>query len=230
MGFKGILAAGAVALSFVVAGKANAVVIFSNVDDSVLAATATHTVGMSFAPTQSGILESILLPLSSGARLDPKKPLEIPPRVPETGIVSLWTATQRPDNVWVKNDQLEQWDITVFRTMSDPPMELFSFGHPILEAGERYWLFLENISWVPGGIFWAWDTTPTGPLFDSFIIWEQYSPPGSPWNQQFVLTVNAIAAVPEPATWAMMIFGFGFVGFMLRRARHGVGTAASTAL
>jgi len=28
---------------------------------------------------------------------------------------------------------------------------------------------------------------------------------------------SAIAAVPEPATWAMMIFGMGMVGFTLRR-------------
>jgi hypothetical protein len=30
---------------------------------------------------------------------------------------------------------------------------------------------------------------------------------------------NALAAVPEPATWAMMIAGFGMVGFSMRRAR-----------
>src|SRR5688572_17764819 len=65
MGFKSILAAVVVALSFGVAGKASAVVIFSNVDSSMGAYTATHTVGMSFAPTQSGILDSFLLPLSS---------------------------------------------------------------------------------------------------------------------------------------------------------------------
>lgn len=30
---------------------------------------------------------------------------------------------------------------------------------------------------------------------------------------------NAVAGVPEPATWAMMIFGFGFVGAAVRRER-----------
>jgi len=29
-----------------------------------------------------------------------------------------------------------------------------------------------------------------------------------------------VAAVPEPATWAMMLFGFGFIGFQLRRSRR----------
>ena len=34
------------------------------------------------------------------------------------------------------------------------------------------------------------------------------------------LTTNAIAAVPEPSTWAMMILGFGGVGYMAyRRSR-----------
>ena len=30
----------------------------------------------------------------------------------------------------------------------------------------------------------------------------------------------AVAAVPEPATWAMMLFGFGGVGFSMRSARR----------
>ena len=31
-----------------------------------------------------------------------------------------------------------------------------------------------------------------------------------------------IAEVPEPATWAMMILGFGGVGAMMRRRRYAV--------
>lgn len=34
------------------------------------------------------------------------------------------------------------------------------------------------------------------------------------------ITFNAAAAVPEPATWAMMIVGFGVVGGSLRRSRR----------
>jgi len=34
------------------------------------------------------------------------------------------------------------------------------------------------------------------------------------------LTFTPAAAVPEPATWAMMILGFGFVGFMMRSSRQ----------
>lgn len=31
---------------------------------------------------------------------------------------------------------------------------------------------------------------------------------------------SALAPVPEPATWAMLVAGFGFAGFALRRRRQ----------
>ena len=34
------------------------------------------------------------------------------------------------------------------------------------------------------------------------------------FGQNDVLTISAVAAVPEPSTWAMMILGFAGVGFM----------------
>lgn len=34
------------------------------------------------------------------------------------------------------------------------------------------------------------------------------------------LTISAVAAVPEPSTWAMMILGFAGVGFMAYRRRN----------
>lgn len=37
---------------------------------------------------------------------------------------------------------------------------------------------------------------------------------------EFDNIAGALSAVPEPATWAMMIVGFGFVGFMLRNGRR----------
>jgi hypothetical protein len=37
----------------------------------------------------------------------------------------------------------------------------------------------------------------------------------------FVLT----AAVPEPATWAMMLLGFGGIGLAMRRRRGGMALA-----
>jgi hypothetical protein len=37
------------------------------------------------------------------------------------------------------------------------------------------------------------------------------------FGQNDVLTISAVAAVPEPSTWAMMILGFAGVGFMAHR-------------
>lgn len=39
------------------------------------------------------------------------------------------------------------------------------------------------------------------------------------YTLQFQSLVGPVAAVPEPATWAMMLAGFGMIGFSLRRRR-----------
>lgn len=43
----------------------------------------------------------------------------------------------------------------------------------------------------------------------------------SPFTSSFVEATSsgAVAAVPEPATWAMMLLGFGAIGFQARRVR-----------
>jgi hypothetical protein len=35
-----------------------------------------------------------------------------------------------------------------------------------------------------------------------------------------------VAAVPEPATWGMLLLGFGFIGFQMRRLRRRLAFAA----
>jgi hypothetical protein len=46
---------------------------------------------------------------------------------------------------------------------------------------------------------------------------------GTPGTQNGSLSGNvaftAAAAVPEPGTWAMMLLGFGAIGFSMRRRR-----------
>ncbi len=46
---------------------------------------------------------------------------------------------------------------------------------------------------------------------------------------RLTLTSASAAAVPEPATWAMMIFGFGIIGYATRRRRGAVGIRATLA-
>ena len=41
------------------------------------------------------------------------------------------------------------------------------------------------------------------------------------WGYGGALSFGQTAAVPEPATWALMLMGFGAVGFSMRRRRAG---------
>jgi hypothetical protein len=43
-----------------------------------------------------------------------------------------------------------------------------------------------------------------------------------PNNSPFFLRQSGIDVIPEPATWAMLIAGFGMVGFALRRRKGGM--------
>ena len=43
--------------------------------------------------------------------------------------------------------------------------------------------------------------------------------PGYTFNTAQVFGLAGLAAVPEPATWAMMLVGFGFAGAAARRRR-----------
>ncbi|MBK7284314.1 MAG: PEP-CTERM sorting domain-containing protein [Sphingomonadales bacterium] len=36
-------------------------------------------------------------------------------------------------------------------------------------------------------------------------------------HDDFIVKVSVNSPVPEPSTWAMLLFGFGVVGFALRR-------------
>lgn len=69
---------------------------------------------------------------------------------------------------------------------------------------------------------------------DNFVLYQLASPSSSgTWNtfnipysesahdlSHLVFFGSAVSAVPEPATWAMMLFGFGAMGASLRRSRR----------
>lgn len=52
---------------------------------------------------------------------------------------------------------------------------------------------------------------------------------GLPFLAGVTLTQEAVAAVPEPATWAMMLVGFGGIGFAMRRRKSKVTTTVAYA-
>jgi len=46
-------------------------------------------------------------------------------------------------------------------------------------------------------------------------------------NPFFLRQSETLAVIPEPATWAMLITGFGLVGFSMRRRRNMVVSVAA---
>jgi hypothetical protein len=74
-----------------------------------------------------------------------------------------------------------------------------------------------------GALFIDFDNGPThftfdGGSFDLFINDVDLTPGGS--IALSGRTVGQIAAIPEPATWAMMLIGFGAVGVAMRRRKR----------
>jgi hypothetical protein len=73
-------------------------------------------------------------------------------------------------------------------------------GNDISQAGKTNTNYLVDIS---GGTFDAIQIVSTVPIF-----------------QVEQMSINSVAAVPEPATWAMMLVGFGGIGIAMRRSRR----------
>jgi PEP-CTERM motif len=64
----------------------------------------------------------------------------------------------------------------------------------------------------------AFASSPAG----TYVAFEDLTFPNSDFNYfDDTFVFNVVASVPEPSTWAMMILGFGGLGFMgYRRKRH----------
>ena len=111
-------------------------------------------------------------------------------------------------------------------TTSDPLVGNFRYGSivPVLLAAGNYVIGGEiaNLGAFPGvlsgvttapGYFWTGHREIAG----GFAF---PSTPQTGFGNQSIALVNfSIAAVPEPATWALMLLGFGVVGTTLRRRR-----------
>ena len=68
-------------------------------------------------------------------------------------------------------------------------------------------------------------------LFTGLVILEfvklidyvpMFSPPGEITILKQVRIIPGADVVPEPSTWAMMLLGFGAVGYTMRRRRKGI--------
>ena len=75
---------------------------------------------------------------------------------------------------------------------------------------------------IPGGCFhppntfcsFIYDISTASPRSD-FLVRNSQNGQGYAQN----VTLSSVGAVPEPATWAMMIFGFAAIGGAMRRQR-----------
>jgi len=116
----------------------------------------------------------------------------------------------------------------VFGVQTTPVTDLtVSLTAPItLAAGTYGVVFGSGVFGASGwaGLGWENDAVGSPNLFQTLFddTWQSFGDNGV----RIFVDGNAVAAVPEPSTWAMMILGFAGVGFMTYRRRQ---TAALSA-
>ncbi|QDZ06921.1 PEP-CTERM sorting domain-containing protein [Sphingomonas panacisoli] len=91
---------------------------------------------------------------------------------------------------------------------------LFSFtkGSDMLIVGNNIGFGSFTVSPATPGFGFAMLGVSSTPTISNLT----YSANGKLWHSSNV-TVTAVQAVPEPATWALMMLGFGGVGYAMRR-------------
>jgi hypothetical protein len=101
-----------------------------------------------------------------------------------------------------------------------PTKLLFDFG----AAGDNHLLFQDGL--YSGTQYWCAASSAATCLQGQTVAPQFYSAP-SGQNVQFSgQQVIGVAAVPEPAVWAMLLMGVAALGAMLRRRRAGVAATA----
>ncbi len=101
----------------------------------------------------------------------------------------------------------------------DPEYRIsFRFGEAInLDSGARYWLGLRYGDGTLGGRGLLWSNVGDNDSLQGAEFRD------GAWNASFseasFSLESGVAAVPEPASWAMLLAGFGLMGVRLRRRR-----------
>jgi hypothetical protein len=93
-----------------------------------------------------------------------------------------------------------------FGTFNNNPVSFFYQGFYTTPSGGFFPNFT-TFNTLVGNTFTVIDTVTHNTYFGSFDI-------------------SAVSAVPEPATWAMLLLGFGGIGMMLRNRRKALSSAA----
>jgi hypothetical protein len=105
--------------------------------------------------------------------------------------------------------------------------EIVDWGDASFVDGPDYYFALSAWENINGVDEYRWDVR-----FDSLDqSWGIYQVEVGPYylGDGPSLTPAGVAAVPEPATWAMMLIGFGAIGAFMRRQRSAIRTTVSYA-
>jgi hypothetical protein len=131
-----------------------------------------------------------------------------------------------------------------FGGLDFPKQSLYSATFAIDQIVPMSWQGVSSLAWtVSAGNYWIVYSSPDGtkaitgyqstePILAHYDANHQNAYPDWGRNDALNLSVdvegNVISGVPEAGTWAMMIVGFGIIGFAMRK-RSTVGTKVSYA-
>ena len=124
--------------------------------------------------------------------------------------VSLWSRDY--------TTQLGSWEVTGSSAWSPTLVTISGISGVHLQAGAEYALLVSSL----GNEWGTWFDNSAGAL--GLGEWDASGYVDGVVGAYEILGV--VTAVPEPATWAMMIIGFGVVGTVVRRRRSSAGAPA----
>ena len=123
-------------------------------------------------------------------------------------------------SLWSKDytTKLGSWAVTGSNAWRPTLVTIRGISDVHLQAGAEYALLVSSL----GNEWGTWFDTSDGALG-----WGEWDASGFTYGTVGAFEIRGVVtAVPEPATWAMMIIGFGVVGAVVRRRRPSAGMSA----